>query len=183
VEAFAPTPGYLAADPGRVVFWRARLDALGPGPKIGFTWKSLKTLPSRSRFFPQIDDWRALLDLRGAGLVSLQYGEVQDDLERIGRLAGRPVWVPPGLDLKDDLDEVAALCAALDFVVGPANCTTNMAGACGAALGLIGTAESWPKLGTKGWPWYPQAAVFSPDTPGVWAPAIDALADWIAAAA
>lgn len=181
LSAFPSAPGYLVPAPERVAVWRERLDTLGPGPKIGFTWKSLKTLPSRSRFFPQLEDWRALFELSGGpALVLLQYGAAGDELDRIERMTGRPVWVPPGLDLKDDLDDVAALCAALDIVVGPANCTTNIAGALGVPLGLIGTAEAWPKLGTSGWPWYPQAKVFSPEEPGAWAPAIAAMAGWIA---
>ena len=72
------------------------------------------------------------------------------------------VWTPPGIDLKNDLDDLAALTCALDLVVGQANATTNIAAACGAPTWLISTPGAWPKLGTDRYPWYPQVRVFIP---------------------
>ena len=46
-ESFAPHAGYLRADPGRVADWRARLDALGPGAKIGISWRGGTTRTRR----------------------------------------------------------------------------------------------------------------------------------------
>jgi hypothetical protein len=42
---------------------------------------------------------------------------------------------PADLDLKDALDDVAALTCALDLVIGPANATTNIAGPAGRPSG------------------------------------------------
>ena len=38
---------------------------------------------------------------------------------------GVDLWTPPGIDLKNDLDDLAALTSALDLVIGPANATTQ----------------------------------------------------------
>jgi hypothetical protein len=43
------------------------------------------------------------------------------------RAEGFAIRDPPGIDLKDDLDEVAALARALDLVIGPPKATTNIA--------------------------------------------------------
>ena len=78
------------------------------------------------------------------------------------------VWTPPGIDLKADLDDVAALCCALDLVIGPANATSNLAAAAGVPCWLISTPGAWPKLGTDHYPWYPQVRVFNPPALNQW---------------
>ncbi|HYH21907.1 MAG TPA: flagellar protein FlbA, partial [Azospirillum sp.] len=84
------------------------------------------------------------------------------------RAAGLSVWQPPGIDLKQDLDDIAALCCAMDLVVGPANATTNIAAAAGAPLWLITTPDAWPRFGTDRYPCYPQARVFHTGAFNAW---------------
>ena len=55
---------------------------------------------------------------------------------------------------------MAALCAALDLVIGFANATTQLAGAVGAPLWLLAPPAAWTCLGTDRYPWRPQARVF-----------------------
>ena len=76
----------------------------------------------------------------------------------------------------DDLDDLTALCKALDVVIGPATATTNLAAAGGGALWLISTPGAWPRLGTDRYPWYPQARVFTPAVHNDWAPLMDEVA-------
>ena len=75
---------------------------------------------------------------------------------------------PARIDLKNDLDDVAALSCALDIVLGPANATSNIAAACGADVWLISTPGAWPKLGTDRYPWYPKMRVFTPPGSNQW---------------
>jgi hypothetical protein len=72
------------------------------------------------------------------------------------------------LDLKDDLEGVAALCAALDLVIGPPNATSNIAAACGAPVWMVQHAQAWPMLGTQAMPWYPSVRVFAGARIGHW---------------
>nr|QQZ48640.1 hypothetical protein JKL49_13995 [Phenylobacterium glaciei] len=86
---------------------------------------------------------------------------------RAGDRAGAPragvdIWTPPGIDLKKDLDDLAALTCALDLTVGFANATSNIGAACGAPCWLISTPGAWPRVGTDHYPWYPQMRVFLP---------------------
>ncbi len=89
---------------------------------------------------------------------------------------GVQLWKPPGIDLKDDLDDLAALTLALDLVIGPANATTNIAAACGAPVWLISTPGAWPKLGTERYPWYPRTRVFNPPAFNTWLPVMEEIA-------
>jgi tetratricopeptide (TPR) repeat protein len=167
VEAYSARAGYLTADPGRVAHWRDIL-ASRPGFKVGVLWKSLKLDGVRLRYFSPFDQWRPVLETPGVSFVNLQYGDCQAELDQARETLGLEIWQPPGIDLKDDLDDVAALCMALDLVLGPANATTNIAAACGGAVWMIATPGAWPLLGTDRSPWYPQVRVFIPDRFNQW---------------
>ena len=176
VDAFPPSPRFLAADPARVDHWRGVLDGLGGNPKIGVLWKSLKLDAARRRYFSPFEQWKPVLQRPGTTFVNLQYGDCERELAE-ARAAGIDIWSPPGIDLKDDLDDVAALTCALDLIIGPANATTNIAAACGAPVWLISTPGAWPRLGTEQYPWYPQARVFTPKAFNRWDPVMAEVAE------
>jgi tetratricopeptide (TPR) repeat protein len=166
VESFPARPSFLRADPDRVAYWRGVLADAPAGLKVGILWKSLKLDGARLRYFSPFDAWRPVLTTPGAVFVNLQYGDSDAEAAEARERLGVTLWRPPGIDLKTDLDDVAALSLALDIVLGPANATTNIAAACGARVWLISTPGAWPKLGTDRYPWYPRARVFN-------APAVD----------
>ncbi|QUD88098.1 tetratricopeptide repeat protein [Phenylobacterium montanum] len=159
VDAFPKRDRYMQADPARVEHWRRVLDDL-PGARVGVLWKSLKLDGARQRGFSPFEQWRPILTTPGVSFVNLQYGECQAELLQAREELGVEIWQPPGVDLKQDLDEVAALCCALDLVLGPSNATSNIGGACGALTWLIAPPSAWPLLGTDFHPWYPKARIF-----------------------
>jgi tetratricopeptide (TPR) repeat protein len=175
VEDFGRQPSYLVADPERVAHWREQLADL-PGLKVGVLWKSLKLHGSRLRHFSPFDQWRVVLETPGVSFVNLQYGDCEAELTEARDGLGLDIRQPEGIDLKEDLDDVAALCGAMDLIIGPANATTNIAAACGAPVWLISTPAAWPRLGTDRYPWYPQVRVFSPPAFNEWAPVMDEVA-------
>lgn len=173
---------YFRANPDRVAHWRETLAARGDSPRVGVLWKSLKLDGARLREFSPFDHWRPVLETPGVAFVNLQYGDAAEDIAYARERFGVEIWTPPGIDLKDDLDEVAALTCALDLVVGPANATSNIAGACGAPIWIISTPVAWPRLGERAYRWYPNARVFVPERYGQWEAvmreAASALGDW-----
>jgi tetratricopeptide (TPR) repeat protein len=177
VESFPPRTGFLPADPIRVAHWRKVLEKAPPGLKVGMLWKSMKLDGARHRYFSPFDAWAPVLSLPGLSLINLQYGDCSAELAA-AKNAGIEIWTPPGIDLKQDLDEVSALACALDLTIGFANATTNLAAAAGAPVWLVSTPGAWPRLGTQRYPWYPQARVFLPPGFGQW----DAVMNEVAAA-
>lgn len=175
-QAYPNRPRFLHADPARVGYWRDVLDGLGGQPKIGVLWKSLKLDAARRRYFSPFEQWKPVLRRPGTTFVNLQYGDCAAELAQ-AHADGIDIWSPPGIDLKNDLDEVAALSCALDLIIGPANATTNIAAACGAPLWLISTPGAWPRLGTERYPWYPQARVFTPEAFNRWDPVMADIAE------
>lgn len=180
-DAFPARDRYLTPDPQRVAHWKAELDKLGPAPKVGLLWKSLKLGAERGRQFSPFEAWRAVLETPGAIFVNLQYGDCDEEIAFAKEEFGVEIWQPPGIDLKKDLDDVAALCAAVDLVIGFSNATINLAGAVGAPIWMITAPKVWTKLGTDRYPWYPQARVFSPANFSEWEPAMAKVAEALAA--
>jgi len=142
---------YLAADPERVDYWRSRLDAL-PGRKIGISW--------RGGAIPKVQKIRSIApalfgQLADDGLVfvSLQYGA---SVAEVAAVAPGVLHFPE-VDALQDLDEFAALIAALDTVVSVDNSTVHLAGALGIpTLLMLPVFYEWRWGNASGGssPWY-----------------------------
>lgn len=166
VESFPERRGYLVADPDKVAFWKAKLEELGPGLKVGLHWKSLVLTGSRGRYFSSFERWKPVLTTPGAVMVNLQCGDVSDDLAQ-AEAAGVRIWTPP-INLKDDLEDVAALSVALDLVIGPGIAGTNLAAAVGGTAWMITAPDDWHYLATDKYPFYPHLRFFKRDAFDDW---------------
>jgi tetratricopeptide (TPR) repeat protein len=170
LDAFPDRRGFLTADPARVAHWREVLKTAPAGPKVGLLWKSAINRDARHRFFSPFDHWAPVLQAKDACFVNLQYGDCAEEIAHAERTLGVKIWTPPGIDLKQDLDDVAALCCAMDLVLGFSNATLNIAAACGVPTWLISTPGAWPRLGTQRYPWYPQVRTFTTAVYRAWEP-------------
>lgn len=178
VAAYPTRESYLAADPKRVAHWKKALKSAPAGLKVGLLWKSAVSKDSRHRYFSPFETWAPVLAQKGVTFVNLQYGDCAEEIEAARRDYGVEIWSPPGIDLKQDLDDVAALCCAMDLIVGFSNATLNIAGACGVPAFLISTPGAWPRLGQEtSYPWYPKTRVFLPPGFGQWEPVMAEVAD------
>ncbi len=176
-NAFPAEAGYLTPDPERVAHWRKVFrDDAGPGPHVGVLWKSMKMSGARERGYSPFALWGPILSTPGVRFVNLQYGDATEDLAA-ARAQGYDIWTPPGIDLKLDLDDLAALCVALDGVMGPSTATTNLAAAAGARVWLSAGPGSWTRFGSNQYPCYPSARVFHAEHFGQWEPVIQQMAD------
>jgi len=181
VDAFPDRKAFLTPDPERVAYWRETLKQAGDGPKVGVVWKSLRINSSRARYFSPFEQWAAVLKTPGVRFVNLQYGECAEELAEARDRLGVEIWNPPGIDLKDDLDDLAALTCALDLSIGPANATTNIAAACGAPVWMVLPPGVWPRLGDPvRYPWYPTVRVFSAEGYNRWGPVMAEVAEALA---
>ena len=108
---------YLIPDPARVEFWRGRLKSLGKGPYVGISWKSSEVNPFRLKHYPSISEWSSVLKVPDVTFINLQYSDFVDDLAKIKSDFGVTVHNFDDLDQYNNVDDVAALCAALDMAV------------------------------------------------------------------
>ncbi len=180
LEDFPVRERFLTADPERVAYWRHTLESAPAGRKVGILWKSMKLDSARARYYSAFELWAPVLKTPGVTFVNVQYGDCAAEIEWARRELGVEIWSPPGIDLKNDLDDVAALSVALDLTIGFMNATSNIAAACGAPTWMISVPGAWTKLGTEHMPWYPQARVFTPKVVGEWEDTMGAVAEALA---
>ena len=143
----------LRGDPDRVGALRRRYSANARGPLIGLSWTSKNT----DKVLPDLKDWEPLLAWTPATFVTLQYGDIKRDVERMQELTGGRVIHDPEIDQWTDLDGYAAQIAALDAVVSISNTTIDVAGMMGVPTAHVRddnlSSAVWPRSGPS--PWYP----------------------------
>ncbi len=127
-DAFPRDRTLLRTDPARVAGFAERLTALGPGLKVGISWRSGMRGRLRSDMYAEIDDLEPLFRLRGVVFVNLQYDDASAELARVRERFGIEVHAFDDLDLFDDIDGSAALTQALDFVVSANTSVATIAG-------------------------------------------------------
>lgn len=159
--------GYLQPDPARVAYWREQLRALGPRPKIGVSWRGGSEQTRRVLRTMDVTQLLPLTQAREADWVCLQYGDVKADLAK-AREAGVNLTYWQGAI--DDLDEFAALIAALDLVVTVCNTTVHYAGALAKPVWVMAPRiPEWRYgLSSTVMPWYPTSRMFRQATDGDW---------------
>jgi len=164
--------GYFRADPARVAYWKARLDALGPGRKVGLSWRG-GTHATRKRLRSlELADLRELCATPGCRFVSLQYGNCTDEIAAFGSATGVSLANWP--EAIDDYDETAALCSALDLTVSVCTSVIHLNGALGRPVWiLVPSAPEW-RYGFAGdrMPWYPSARLYRQDERSTWSPVL-----------
>lgn len=159
VTSFPPARQVIVPDPERVARWTAELEALGPGLKVGLHWKSLVMTGARAAFFATgFQLWQPILTAPGCVMINLQCGDVSADLAE-AQAAGVRIWTPP-INLKDDLEDVAALSVACDLVVGPGIAGTNIAAAAGARTWMVAAPDDWHLMQTDRYVFYPDVRIF-----------------------
>lgn len=187
LAAFPHRPaGFMQPDAGRVAYWREALSHL-PGQKVGLLWTSMLINSTRYRYFAPFEAWAPILRTPGVSFVNLQYGDCSEAIAKVRADYGVEIFQPPGIDLKNELDDVAALACALDLTIGFSNTSFNLAAATGAPSWLLTSPDTWARLGADSYPWYSQVRAFWPQTVGDWPPLMSdvaaALADHVASAA
>ena len=108
---------YLVADPVRVQYWKDRLHSVGKGPYIGVCWKSSVKSAYRLQHYPPMSEWAPVLKVPDVTFINLQYKDYEDDIAQVQDELGVTIHNLDNIDQYGDIDEVAALCGALDVVV------------------------------------------------------------------
>ena len=139
---FVSPKGYLRPDGRLVDRFRHWLDSHGPGLHVGLFWRSGLVTPFRARFYPTIEGLEPVLKVPGVRFVSLQYDDDRSDIARIRDLFGVEVIRPEGIDMRNDLDGVVALTAALDGVISTTSTNGMIGGAVGTRTMIINSARS-----------------------------------------
>ncbi|HWA37348.1 MAG TPA: tetratricopeptide repeat protein [Burkholderiales bacterium] len=177
-EDFPDHRGYLRADPSKVEQWKDRLANLGPGRKIGLSWRGGVQRTGRAWRSLEIDTLLPLLRVPGVRFVSLQYDATAEERARLQAVGGDIHHWPEAIE---DYDETAALLCALDVTVSVCTAVIHLAGALGRPVWVLAPIAPDARYGLAGerMRWYPSARMFRQPSFGDWrsvvAHVVDAL--------
>jgi len=139
-------------------------------------WRSMLLTTQRRKFFSPMEAWRAPLSLKNVKFINLQYGDCREDLAYAREKLGATITNFEDLDLKNNLDDNAALCAALDLAVSAPTAAAALAAGTGTETWFLTAGRVWPQLGTDRYPWYAKTRVLTPPTFGDWPALMQMLA-------
>jgi tetratricopeptide (TPR) repeat protein len=173
--SFPSQRGYLRADPERVAAWRDRLQRLGPGPKVGLSWRGGVPQTGRGSRSLSLTDLLPVLHLGGVTYVNLQYGNC--DAELAAFRAQHGVEIHAWKEATNDYEETAALVCALDLTLSVCTAIVDLGGALGRPLWVMAPVRTDFRYGLEGdaMPWYPSVRVFRQSRYGEWQPVIAAV--------
>jgi hypothetical protein len=100
--------------------------------------------------------------------INLQYDECSAEITAIKRVLGVTIHRWPTCDLRNDLDDAAALTAALDLVISAPTAAGELAGALGTPAWRVTDERDWTMLGTARRPWFPSMEVFARSPRELW---------------
>lgn len=162
---------YLIADGARATTLRELLNS--DFPIIGLAWAT-KGKRAKERNLP-IDEVVALIQNNlPSTLIDLQYSDTAEDRSRIALSQGMIIRRLNEVDNFNDIDGLAALITACDFVITCSNSTAHLAGALGKKTYLLvpfsrGRHWYWSHIREDGHSmWYPSIRVISQTAMGDW---------------
>jgi hypothetical protein len=176
-ENFVPRMPYLAAEPERVAYWRARLGS--HGLRIGIVWQGNPD--------PRVDQGRSaplsafapLAEIPDVRLISLQKGARQTEIAAVA-FAGAIEELGAEFDAGPDAFlDTAAVMESLDLVVSVDTSVAHLAGALNRPVRIL-----LKRLGAH-WAWlydrtdsvfYPSARLYRQRVPGDWGELLQRLA-------
>ena len=172
IESFPARQRFLVADPAARRNWQCRYEALGPGLKVGISWRAGGQPVDRRRRTTALAQWQGLFALSGVQFINLQYGDCVQELAEARSQLGLTIHDWPQADPLIDLDGFAAKVAALDLVISVGNATVHLAGALGKPTwALLPRVPGW-RWGLHGHssPWYPSVRLLRQTEAGDWTP-------------
>jgi tetratricopeptide (TPR) repeat protein len=175
--------GYLVADEALTRALRKRVSSDGK-LVVGLSWRSSNPRLYRAKT-ARLEDFEALLKMPNLRFIDLQYGDTAEERAAAEHKLGVPIERLEDIDNTQDIDGLAALISACDFVVTVSNTTAHLAGALGKPTFVLvpyGNAHLWYWFAEgDSSPWYPQVRLRRKTMQQTWAMMVQALADDIAA--
>jgi hypothetical protein len=160
---------YLKPDPDEARRWRGVFASLGPAPAIGICWRSGKQGGHRAVQYAPLAAWADFLRTLQGTLVSAQYDATAQEIAQLEAMSGRRLFVPPGLDQKNELDRAGAMLSALDGLVSAPTAVSWIGAGVGTPTFKLLYDTSWTALGKPYEPFAPACRLVAPRRRGDWA--------------
>ena len=163
IESFQRGKPYLVPELARVNDFANRLAPHKDKKIIGICWRSGIVTADRGLHYAPLSSWKPIFEVENTVFVNLQYGDCDQELQQAREILGVDIIGWPDLDLRNDLEGVAALIANLDCVVSVGTAVAQMAGALGTHLMMM-TPRGWTLFGQDHYPWFGNTDLFIAET-------------------
>jgi tetratricopeptide (TPR) repeat protein len=185
LEDFPAKIGFLKASPSRVASWRARLNRLGGGLKVGIAWQGGKDRETQCKRTIPLEQWGPIFQTPGVRFFNLQHGPSAAEAAIARNRFGVSLDDGTDCDPLTDLDDFCAKIAALDLVISADNSTVHLAGALGRPVWtLLPFSSDWRwMLESESTPWYPTMRLLRCRSVGDWPALMRRVGRLLAAAA
>ncbi len=161
ISDFKRSKPYLVANPTLVDRYKNRLGSDHSRLRVGICWRSGLMDAQRNLNYAPLSDWQAILSNPNCVFVNLQYGDCKTEIENAQQAFGTYINHWPDINLKNDLEDVAAIIAGLDLVISAGTAVAQMAAALGVPVFMFAPKNSWTNLGQDYYPWYSNVSLFS----------------------
>jgi hypothetical protein len=148
------------ADADEQMRWRAWLNGLGSGLKVGIVFGSDDASMAAKPHSPRARQWLPLLHHERVHFICLQADACSAQLDETMAGSGVRLHHPPGLDLGEDLDGLCALVTTLDLVIARPSTVSAVAGAAGVPTWQLSSGIDWHGLNQPYSPWQPSVRRF-----------------------
>ncbi len=131
IENMPNREGYLIPEPSLALLLREKYQSMFPGKRlIGVSWRSGNRDSATVRSI-DITLLKPIFETPDCAFISLQYGDIERDLDRLRKETGHEILWDRSVNPLDFLDPFAAQIAAMDLVISVDNSTVHFAGAIG----------------------------------------------------
>lgn len=179
IARFPSQPRYLAPHASEAETWGKAFRQAGHGPWIGFCWRSGLSGGARDMQYAPLAAWAEFLRTLPGTLVCAQYDARTDELSLLETMSGRKIFVPRGLDQKNEIDRTCAMLSALDAVVSAPTAVSWLAAGAGVPTAKVLYDTSWTSFGQSREPFAPSCVLMMPEKRGDWANAFAKATRWI----
>ena len=178
-----PPPLALTPDPARLNAMRARLESLGPAPRIALAWRAGEPRSGRiENLFKEIPV-RALGEARrgkNATWIAIQRDPAAGEIEALSAAIGAPVHDFSAANR--ELEDALALLAAVEEYAGVSSTLVHLAAGAGTVTRVLVPFPPewrWLESGDRS-PWFPRAVAYRQAPQGDWSAALARLAGDVA---
>jgi tetratricopeptide (TPR) repeat protein len=178
LDSFKPwSRGYLKPNEQEVLDFKKKLKRADKKLLIGVSWRTKSVAELAAFRNIELIDLLNYLPTGAASIVSLQYGDVSEQLAQIRAQTDVEVMQIYGLDTYRDIDGLASLVSACDVVVSIDNSTVHLAGSLGVdtrVLLPLSCDARWGATEEKSY-WYDSVRLYRQTRLGHWSGALERL--------
>jgi hypothetical protein len=136
----------LITDPQHLENAKNWLETLPDGLNVAISWRSGKRSATRDKSYTNLIDWGDVFAVRGVNFINIQYSDTEEEKDEVREKYDANLFEMPGVNRKNDLEALIALCKACDIVIAPCTAVREMSGAVGANTWSLTTTPYLPDL-------------------------------------